>query len=110
MIQTETKHGNQIFSDGTYSRKTIYTCESVEEFITLLDKIQKENKSYEAKISEKEITVTEWVDFMGHSGTKTTMQKIIAKTQLVFDDGITEEMWEAVEKLIDEIHEKGEEE
>ena len=102
MIRKDITHGNTVFSDGTYSRKTNYWCETIEEFVTLLKQVSDSDKSYEAKIDEKKITVQEWAQFFGSHESK--FKDIFENTKLEFDDGITDEMWDAVEKAIDEMH------
>lgn len=107
MIRKDIAHGNTVFSDGTYSRKTQYYCETIEEFVALLKQIMDSGNSYEAKIDEKLIVETEWVQFFGNSQSR--FKEVFENTELVFDDGITESDWDAVEKAIDEIHGDGEE-
>tara|TARA_R100000951_G_scaffold116654_1_gene129596 strand:+ start:2583 stop:2915 length:333 start_codon:yes stop_codon:yes gene_type:complete len=105
MIQKRIKHGNTIFSDGTYSRTTVFVCETMEEFISLLHNIQTKSSApdtYEADIRQKTIKVKEWVSFMANNDEK--ILNIIENTKLEYDDGITEEMWDAAEKAINEIH------
>jgi len=105
MIQKKLEHGNLIYTDGTYSRKTIYECETIEEFLTLLKQVQEEEsqKNYTADIGKKTIEVKEWVNFMETLPNQTRMTEIMENTELVFDDGITEEMWDAAEKAIEEL-------
>lgn len=102
MIRKDITHGNTVFSDGTYSRKTNYWCETIEEFVTLLKQVSDSDKSYEAKIDEKKITVNEWVQFFGSHENR--FKEVFENTELEFDDGITDDDWDAVAKAIDEIH------
>ena len=39
MIRQDITHGNTVFSDGTYSRKTTHYCETIDEFVTLLKQV-----------------------------------------------------------------------
>jgi len=102
MIRQDITHGNTVFSDGTYARKTNYHCETIEEFVTLLKQVSESQKSYEAKIDEKRITVNEWVYFFGTN--KDRYKEVFENTELEFDDGITENQWDEVAKAIKEIH------
>mgnify|MGYP003630800124 FL=1 len=106
MITEKIKWGNYIHTDGTVSKKYIYSCETVEEFLALLHKLEKEDKKHTAIISEREITYEIYVRYLDTSklSLQSKLQEIIENTELVFDDGITDEDWERAEKAIDEIH------
>lgn len=58
--------------------------------------------TYEADIKQKTIKANEWVSFMVNDDER--ILNIVENTKLEYDDGITDEMWEAAEKAIDEIH------
>tara|TARA_R110002020_G_scaffold2_7_gene82 strand:+ start:1010 stop:1327 length:318 start_codon:yes stop_codon:yes gene_type:complete len=100
MITEKIKWGNYIHTDGTVSKKYIYSCETTEEFIALLHKLEMEGKSHTAQIKEREITYEIYERYLDTSkiSIKTKLQEIVENTELVFSDGITDEDWERAEK------------
>jgi len=106
MITEKIVWGNQIFSDGTVMKQFVYECETSEEFIVLMNKLTNEEKSPTALIKEKIIkiqTFEPWLN-MNSRHIKRTVDELTELTELVFDDGITDEMWDEVEKAINEIN------
>lgn len=103
MITEKIVWGNNIFSDGTVMKQYVYECETQEEFIVLMTKMTNEEKAPTALIKEKQIKYTEYVPWldMSKKHTKRVVDELIEKTELIIDDGITEEMWNEIDKIME---------
>lgn len=98
MITEKIEWGNYIHIDGTVSKKYIYSCETTEEFLALLHKLEKEGKQHSATINNRQVTYEKYVRYLDTTNytIKTKLQEIVENTELVFTDGITDEDWEKV--------------
>jgi hypothetical protein len=105
MITEKIVWGNNIHPDGTVKKEYVYECETSEEFIVLMHKLTNEKKAnLTGEIKQKRIKFFEWVAWLNMDSPhiKRGVEEMTEKTELIFDDGITDEMWDEVNRIMEE--------
>jgi len=69
-----------------------------------MNKLTNEEQAPTALIKEKIIKYTKYVPWldMNKKHIKNTVDKLIVNTELIIDDGMTEEMWAELDRIVEE--------